>query len=547
MKDLLRYILLNDHGTAIPSRPATFTALLFCLAVACLGLVACTDDALDAVADGDDSAATGGLYIRCAVADHESTVYTRASSTEAGWDDGWNENTLSRLDIFIFERGDFIENVTTYTVTTHTVAIKDVTTSGVTSKVTTTTTTTTTWTVTTLADGTQTTSDKITSTSYYYEAAYESGDTEGTTNDTVVTSHDSYKYSFKSYVYVTSADNSTLAVGTPLQLKDSNNEPLKGSLIADTDSIYIVANHDFSEDSSTFSVSSSDGNSNSYTYSQLITNSLLTIDHLKAEEADFSLSEGGQRKKQDSFVMEGRLIGSDVTVVRDPSDYGEETKTIEVSLKRALAKVCLRIKYKGIDDTSYTQISDFSDYGIALKLMHYASTASIVEEGEYFPTEDNYTTTLTNESDYSSELIYYSSPTSSDSEDSTTDSDPRAVFYICPNNWLDASKVSSMNTVEPIIEDMQTHLMMSVAPTHVGSTTYCYYKVPINKLLPDDNDAVVPDASYKELYRVDRNHVYNVTVYVEELYNGFRITLDGTNSTIIKDLTESNTDITITY
>ena len=500
------------------------------LLTACLALLAaCTDDALDATGSADGSVADGGLYICCTVADHTSSTYTRASSTEAGWNDDWHENDLSRLDIFIFEQGDFIENVTTYTVTTNTVAIKSVTTSGVTSQVTTTTTLTTTWTVTTKADGTTITSEQTTSTSYYTEAAYQDGDVEGTTNDTIVTSHDSYEYYFKQYAKAASSDSDgSLAINQTLSLEDSNGDVLKGSAIADTDSIYIVANHDFDADATAITGTS--------TFSDLITAGTLTIDDLKSVNSYLSLDTDNaqQRAKQSSFVMEGRLIGSDVDVVRDPSDYGEETKTINVSLKRALAKICLRAMYKELDASSYEQLSNFSDYGIALKLMHFAPKAAIVEEGLYFPSSAD---DLTDESEYSSSLNYYYDSSSSD------DPDYRAVFYLCPNNWLDSSLVSSMNTTEPIKEEMQTHLMMSItSSTHMSMITYTY-KVPINYLLPDDNDAAVPDASYKELYRVDRNHVYNVTVYIAEQEEGFRVYVstdsDG-DADFIDDLTDDS-------
>lgn len=493
-------------------------------------LLSCTDEDLSAYASSEDQTEAGGVYVNFDIAGYPSSAYTRSSSTtETGWDGRWKENALDHLSILIFERGDWKYYVVRTVVTT-TTAI-------------------TTTDVTYYADGTS-------KTTYSSSEEYTSEESEvGTTTTTTY----SYNYTLKYYHTYTG----TPTVGEQWQLTDDDGNKLRESYISDTDSIFLVANYDFSTDTDIYpriqAATEEDYSGNT---------DKLTIDYLKEYStttyltASDQTTESGLRTKQTGgFSMDGAILGSEAEITRNPDDYGEETKILNISLRRALAKICLRIKYKAVDASSYTQLDDFASNGISLQVMNYATKAYLMSDGH---NEDGDATVdveptsveLTDENEYSSTVNFFPLTTSasdySEADDAdeistyyeTYKDDPRAVFYVFPNNWYDSSK--KIITQQPIYTERQTHIMMSVTSTHIGGSTY-YYKVPINYLLPEYNDEKNPDESYKELYRVDRNHVYNVTVYVEETYNGFRVTLDDTDDTIIDDLEESDTDITITY
>lgn len=237
------------------------------------------------------------------------------------------------------------------------------------------------------------------------------------------------------------------------------------------------------------------------------------------------------RGPQSSFVMSRKMTGAETGLTNDTTDaYGNVTRrTISIELQRCLAKLCLRIKYKGLEETSYSQLSSFSDKYIYLKCENFATKGAVTEDGTYettayytSSTDESGATTLTTSGDLASDGGYYTAGETLYDPDSS--SDPRAVFYLYPNCWYDESLYSSLMTTAPIIDSRQTRLSMQITHAYgtVREKTYTY-TIPTNPLLPDDNDSQSPDSSFVNLYKIQSNHVYNVTVYVQELETGFSV------------------------
>lgn len=69
--------------------------------VLCLGMsLALTACSQDEVAGGESPQTGSSVRILCRIANASNT----RADTEPGWDDGWNENTIQRLDIFRFDK-----------------------------------------------------------------------------------------------------------------------------------------------------------------------------------------------------------------------------------------------------------------------------------------------------------------------------------------------------------------------------------------------------------------------------------------------------------
>lgn len=180
--------------------------------------------------------------------------------------------------------------------------------------------------------------------------------------------------------------------------------------------------------------------------------------------------------KNTSFVMDAKgnitKSGNDVTLTFD--------------LRRAAAKILLAF--------SRESSADWND-DVQYKFVHYATTTSILAEGE-----DAHLAALT---------FQLQSMT-----DFTTPNDNlhnnELVLYSYANNWFDSN--IAVNVDEPIDPEKQTYIML-YAP-YDGSMYY--YKVPVNFRLPENNDdADITADEYKELYCLQRNRIYHVTVSID--------------------------------
>ena len=78
---------------------------------------------------------------------------------------------------------------------------------------------------------------------------------------------------------------------------------------------------------------------------------------------------------------------------------------------------------------------------------------------------------------------------------------------------VDESKWENIVQEDPIYADRQTHVVL-FAP--YGEEGFFYYKVPVNKALPENLDDVELDAAdYRHLYRMQRNYIYDITVTID--------------------------------
>lgn len=372
-------------------------------------LMSCSSD------DHSDETSAEGLFITFSVngASYGTGVSTRATRTEAGWDN-WNENKINCLDLFIFNSNGDIK---------------------------------------------------------YHCSATESSDLTGTWQP---------RY---------------------------NGTALSASSVSSTDQIYLVANYNFSSADVT------------------------TLDDLK--DLSFTMS-NSCREKQTSFVMDGSVSGDDTNITTESDEYGNiNKKTIKINLSRALAKMCIRVRYTPLNISTAEQVTDFSDMNISMRLMQYSNQSALIAGGTYMPTDDGTNNNgiangITSEDDgiYDSGTIL-TYPTESDT--STDGLGLRAVFYFCANEWYD--ETVSMNESEPIVEDLQTYVYLRL----LQNFNYYYYKVPVNYLLPQDNDAVSPDDA-SSYYKIDRNTAYYVVLNIQEQEGGFKITISDEAGTAISDL-----------
>lgn len=192
--------------------------------------------------------------------------------------------------------------------------------------------------------------------------------------------------------------------------------------------------------------------------------------------------------KQDQFVMDGK-----VTV--DETMRNDKDLHIQINLKRAAAKVRLHFA----SNTEWTQVS--------YRFYHYANTATVLEQEETeeyayvnnlvladYPTEENQLTPATAITENGTQCL---------------------VLYTYPNNWYSGNgnpEDDHLNVAPPINSDRETRILLR-AP--FDGKLY-YYDIPVNFRLPSNNDATeIKFEDYKDLYRIQRNHIYDITVTID--------------------------------
>ena len=203
--------------------------------------------------------------------------------------------------------------------------------------------------------------------------------------------------------------------------------------------------------------------------------------------------------KQTSFLMDGKG-----TLTRSGNDA-----TIRVELKRALAKIRLTVTNTYNNEASY-------EY----QFVNYAPNSAVLEEGE---------------TDFLASANFKLESTTSSAEDKMTSLDRaeniydgKLVLYSYANDWYDPHPMGdnpdindemvdvgedkdNIYTEAPIDPDKQTYILLK-APFNGKDW---YYKVPVNYQLPEDNDAINPNESYKDLYRLQRNYIYDIAVTID--------------------------------
>lgn len=193
--------------------------------------------------------------------------------------------------------------------------------------------------------------------------------------------------------------------------------------------------------------------------------------------------------KQDQFVMDGK-----VTV--DETMRNDKDLHIQINLKRAAAKVRLHFA----SNTEWTQVS--------YRFYHYANTATVLEQEE--TEEYTYVNNLTleiypNETGFEENVTTY--------KDIPNEETECLVLYTYPNNWHDGDKTDDhLNVAPPINSDRETRILLR-AP--FDGKLY-YYDIPVNFRLPEKNDDInIKFEDYKDLYRIQRNHIYDITVTID--------------------------------
>lgn len=211
-----------------------------------------------------------------------------------------------------------------------------------------------------------------------------------------------------------------------------------------------------------------------------------TLDALKAYTISFD-DKYPFNAKQETFVMDGLYTVTDV-------DVATKDITIPIDLSRALAKI--RFTFEGeITLTSY-------------KFFNYATGTHVLAEAETYKNDlksmDDFTTIT---------------------GDSPLQYDGKYIFYSYPNDWFDDSFYRKVNGIyiadedglhsrEPIFPDKQTYLLVKAT----YDTVEGYYKIPVNSRLPQNSDqhSYTEDAfkQIHDLYRLNRNHLYDITVKI---------------------------------
>ena len=266
--------------------------------------------------------------------------------------------------------------------------------------------------------------------------------------------------------------NGTIITEQPLYFKPDNSDPQTGMYtpldtglspddIQNGDQVYLLANcHD-------------------------IVSTVTTLEELKTKTIGGLIC----YDEQDKFVMDGM-----VTVTT--SMWNDKDLHIQIDLKRALAKVRLHFA----SNTECSQVS--------YRFYFFSNTATVLEQEE--TEEYAYVNNLTlenypNETGFAEDVTTYH-----DIPDEETEC---LVLYTYPNNWHDGnSEDDKLNVAPPINSDRETRILLR-AP--YNGKLY-YYDVPVNFRLPEKNDDInITFEDYKDLYRIQRNHIYDITVTID--------------------------------
>ena len=179
-------------------------------------------------------------------------------------------------------------------------------------------------------------------------------------------------------------------------------------------------------------------------------------------------------KIQDSFLMDG-------TAANILNDGRIVNKEIAVALKRAAAKIRV--------STAYTNGFSASTGGtMTKKLFQYVTNASVLENGSPVVPQ-----------------LQSMSGFTGITPGTGTD---KIIVYSYPNDWS-------------LRKQNETYLIVNIPATGPDGTEYAqnYYKVPVNFRLPADdtaNPSEEQEAERNAIYRLERNHLYDITVLIDQ-------------------------------
>lgn len=179
-------------------------------------------------------------------------------------------------------------------------------------------------------------------------------------------------------------------------------------------------------------------------------------------------------KIQDSFLMDG-------TAANILNDGRIVNKEIAVALKRAAAKIRV--------STAYTNGFSASTGGtMTKKLFQYVTNASVLENG--------------------SPVVPQLQSMSGFTDITPGTGTNKIIVYSYPNDWS-------------LRKQNETYLIVNIPATGPDGTEYAqnYYKVPVNFRLPIDdttNPSEEQEAERNAIYRLERNHMYDITVQIDQ-------------------------------
>ena len=297
-----------------------------------------------------------------------------------------------------------------------------------------------------------------------------------------------------------------------------------------TYTIYAIANHDWGDNDLTI------GTTTPAALRKLLTND---------DDSTKMAQQPATARTYGMFEMSDYIVSGSSSCKDDTDEYGVAyRRDYELTLKRAVGKMCLRVYYTASDASSPTLLTeagsesstddnDFhnTEHEISFRLVRYAACAPLTADGTDLTTVYSKSGSSTTKHSLYTQTEF-TDPTSDNGMLYATTDDACVVFYSYPNNWADSSAIEAgtinLNTTVPIVEDRQTYVQMQIkhTPSSLRSVTYTY-DIPTNYLLPEYNDAVsLTDDQKEELYaayRIDRNTAYWMTLYVEEVEAGLRV------------------------
>lgn len=224
-------------------------------------------------------------------------------------------------------------------------------------------------------------------------------------------------------------------------------------------------------------------------------------------ETDFTLDDLKEKltpnltfnQPQTSFAMDGKIEDAPTPV--------NNAVTLSFELERAAVKI--RVSVNDESSKSIIQKCQF-------QLFNYVEEGtSVLSEAEAYGETDRRESM--NALNQYSEMLSFK--------------ETQVVFYSYSNDWFDEGRVKEYEDDEgnkngnwvidnyvseiPIIDNKQTYILLK-AP--FNNNEY-YYKVPVNYTIYKNNDAIsFTDEELEEihdLYRMKRNHIYNITVTID--------------------------------
>ena len=214
--------------------------------------------------------------------------------------------------------------------------------------------------------------------------------------------------------------------------------------------------------------------------------------------------------KLQTFVM-------DAVGVRSEESTANEA-VVKFDLKRAAAKICISLNNKEWDNVKF-RLCHYTKNSTVLALSEEAEDAYLETlQPEYYPSVDGMTPVA-------DENLY-------DDPVDEPNAGKQLILYSYANNWfksptpdggytspdVDGGETTmdddQLYKQEPIDESKQTYVLL-LAPYGNEGKRY-YYKIPVNYRLPVNNDDIDPDPEeYKHLYRLQRNHIYDISVTID--------------------------------